>query len=208
MILSDLKNNRVLRIRRWDSSAIRIAKSQPTRAGFYQERISMSVIAAIEFDDLISLGESARQTDGGHRRLGPRVAHPNLLNAGHERANQLRHRDFERIGNSKARTVLGRVLDGFYDFWMRMAEYRWPPRADIVDILVSIHVTNTRPLGLVDEKRLPSNRPKRAHRRIHSARNVFQRLGKKLFRFRSRNHFMNPAFLNAANPATVSFSNS
>src|ERR1051325_1606266 len=83
MILSDLKNNRVLRIRRWDSSAIRIAKSQPTRAGFYQERISMSVIAAIEFDDLI---RSEEQSCAAYTPLGlqrypdcQKSAHPSRL---------------------------------------------------------------------------------------------------------------------------------
>src|SRR5882724_9008359 len=148
----------------------------------------MTVVAAIELDNLVAFGESACKTNSGHRGLGTRIAHPNLLNTWHERTNQLRHRDFEWIRNPKARAVFGGLLHRLDDFRMRVAQDRRTPRPDVVHVIISINVPNACSFGFIDKKRLPSHSSKRADRRIDSARNIFQRLAKKLLRLLPRNH--------------------
>src|SRR5258705_4060546 len=170
------------------ASAIGMAERQRARTSFYEQRIGMAVIAAIEFDNLVAFDESARKTNGGHRRLGARIAHANFLDAWHERTDKLCHRDFEWIRNSKTRAVLRSVLNCLYDFRMRMAENRGAPGSDVVDIIIAVNVPDVCPFGFVDEKWLPSDSSKCAHRRVNAARNVFQRFTKKLVRFFSRNH--------------------
>src|SRR5215831_11046752 len=123
----------------------------------------MAVVTAIEFDNLVAFGESARETNGGHGRFGARIAHAYFLDARHERTNQLRHRDFEWIGNPKTRAVLGGVLDRLDDFRMRMAEDRRAPGSDVVNIIIAINVPNVRSFGFVDEKWLPSDSSKGAN---------------------------------------------
>src|SRR5437870_1151954 len=57
-----------------DTGAVRIAEGERARSGLDEQRIGMAVIAAIEFDDLIALGEATSQTDRGHACLGSRVS--------------------------------------------------------------------------------------------------------------------------------------
>src|SRR5438132_1287375 len=71
---------------------------------------------------------------------------------------------------------------------MRMSQNCRSPRADVVQIFVSIHVPYPRAFRPVDEEWLSSDSAKGAHRRIDSARNIFQSVGKKLVGFSSRNH--------------------
>ena len=78
--------------------------------------------------------------------------------------------------------MIGGGFDGRNNFRMRVAENGRPPGADVINQLIAIHVPDARASGLVDKERLAADRAKRAHRRVHAAGNVFQRLGKKLFR--------------------------
>ena len=64
-----------------------------------------------------------------------------------------------------------------------MAENCRSPGADVINQLIAIHVLNARTFGLVHEERLAANGAKCAHRRIHTAGNVFQRLGEKSLGF-------------------------
>src|SRR5437660_4687936 len=141
------------------------------------------MVAAIELDNLVAFGESASQTNGGHRRFRARIAHANFLDAWHERTDQFRHGDFEWVGYSETGAVLRCVLDCLDDFRMRMAQYRRSPGADVVNIIIAINVPDVCAFGFVDEKWLSSDGSKGAHGRIDSAGNKFQRLTKEFFRF-------------------------
>src|SRR6266567_4381327 len=66
---------------------------------------------------------------------------------------------------------------------MRVAEDRWPPGPDEINVLVSVHVPDMRAFGLVHEERLAADGAKGAHRRIDTAGNVFQGCGEELVRF-------------------------
>ena len=45
------------------------------------------------------------------------------------------------------------------------------PRADVIDILVSVDIKEISPLGLRHERRFAANRPEGARRAVHPARN-------------------------------------
>src|SRR5262249_44539001 len=89
--------------------------------GLHQERISVTMVAAVKLDDFVPFGKAAGHANGGHCGLGSRIAHTNLLHARHPGADQLRHFDFERVWDSKTRAVFGGFLDRLDDFWRRVA---------------------------------------------------------------------------------------
>ena len=66
-----------------------------------------------------------------------------------------------------------------------MTQDRGPPCADVINVLVPIHVCDATAAGFVDEERLPAHRTKRAHRRIDTARNVIKRFSKQRLGFDS-----------------------
>jgi hypothetical protein len=143
------------------------------------------MITAVELDDLVPLRESARQPDGAHARLRAAARHANFFHARHQFTDELRHRDFQRIGNAEARAVFGSGLHGGNDFRMRVTEDGRPPGADVINQFISVHVPDFGAAGPVDEKRIAADGAERAHRRIDAAGNIFQRFGKKLFRLDS-----------------------
>src|SRR5204862_7122659 len=84
--------------------------------------------------------------------------------------------------------ILGCVLHGFNYFRMRMTEDGGSPRADIIHVLIFIHIPDMSAFSFIDEKRLAAHRAKRAHRRVHAAGNIAERLGEQLFGFRARHY--------------------
>src|SRR5262249_46164274 len=109
------QDNRVLSETSWNTRAIRISKRQRSGACPDQQRIRVSMITAVKLDDFIAFGESASQPNSRHGCLGTRVAHPDLLNRRHKRANQTGYRDFERVWDTEAGAVFGCSLDCTHD---------------------------------------------------------------------------------------------
>jgi len=62
--------------------AIGMAKRQGAAASLDEERIDVAVVAAVEFNDFVAFGESARQANGAHARLGAAAGHAHLFDAG------------------------------------------------------------------------------------------------------------------------------
>src|SRR6266704_1132372 len=149
---------------RGNTGAVRVAEGESAGTGFDQQRIGMAMVTAIELDDLFPPGKSARKPDCRHRRFGPGIAHANLLNAWHHRADEPCHGDFEGIWNAEARSVFCCLLDRADDLWMRMAEDGGTPRAHIIHVFIAIHVPNMGAPGFVDEKGLAANGAKSADR--------------------------------------------
>src|SRR5216684_6093026 len=123
----------------------------------------MAVITTIEFDDLVPLPETTRQTKARHGGFRPAVDHSNFFDRGHPPANKLRHFHFERIRNSEAQAAHCGIADNIDNCFWSMAEDRRPPTADVVDVFFSIDVPNLRAFGTRDEERLASHVEKRAN---------------------------------------------
>src|SRR5437588_10681920 len=138
----------------------------------------MTVVAAIEFDNLIAAGESARQSNARHRRFGPAVDHSDLLDRRHPLANEFGQFHFERVRNSETQSARGRIAHGTDHNFRRVTENSWTPTADVVDVFVSIDIPNVRAGSALNEKRLAADIAERTHRRINAAGNAFLSCGK------------------------------
>ena len=177
------KNDRVLRECGGNASAVGIAERQRAGTGFDQQRVSVAVIAAVELNDLVAFGKTAGEANGGHAGLGAGIAHAHFFNARDGLAHELGHCDFERIRDAKAGPALCGVSDGFDDFRMGVAENRWAPGADVINVVIAVDIEHVCAADSIGEKRCAADAAKSAHRRVNAAGNVFLRFGEKLFGF-------------------------
>src|SRR2546421_6265535 len=124
----------------------------------------MSVITAIELDDLVAPCKPAREPDARHRRLSAAVHHPHFFDRRHPLTDQFRQFHFERIRNSKTQAARGRLAHRIDYHLRRMPKDRRSPTADVIDVFVSIDIPNLRSLSACDEEWLAIDVAKRAHR--------------------------------------------
>ena len=73
----------------WNTRAVGNAERQNPGSCLDEQRVGVTVVAAVELDDEISTGKPARQTDGRHGRFGPGVDHADLLDARYHCDDQL-----------------------------------------------------------------------------------------------------------------------
>src|SRR6266513_3370474 len=103
----------------------------------------MAVVAAVKFNDLVAPSESARQANARHRRLGPAVDHPDLLNRWHPLADQFRQFHFERVRNSKTQSARGRIPHVVDHNFRGVTENSRTPTPDVIDEFPSIDVPDS-----------------------------------------------------------------
>ena len=95
-------------------------------------------------------------------------------------ADRSRHLDFERIRNAEADPARGRLVDGLDHHVRRMPENGRTPSADVVDVLLAIHVPDVGAFRALDEKWFAADTAKGAHGRIHAARDTGASAGEEL----------------------------
>src|SRR5581483_10956601 len=111
----------------------------------------MSVVAAVEFDDLVSTSESARKPQARHGRLRPAVDHAHLFDRHHPATDEVGHLHFERVWNSKAQTVDRGGGDSIHHNARSVAENRGAPAADVVDVFPAIDIVDAGALRALHE---------------------------------------------------------
>ena len=131
----------------------------------------MAVITPGELDDLVAFGESARQSQARHCRLGSAIHHPYFFNRRHPSADQLGHFHFERIRNTEANASLRRIADSANDNWGGVSENGRSPASDVIDQLNTIDSPNARAFRALDKNWFAANAAKSADRGIHAAGN-------------------------------------
>src|SRR5438552_16966482 len=104
----------------------------------------MAMITTGELDDLVAFGESARQSQARHCRLGSAIHHPYFFNRRHPSADQLGHFHFERIRNTEANASLRLIVDSANDNWGCVSENGRPPASDVLDQPNTIASPNAR----------------------------------------------------------------
>ena len=67
--------------------------------------------------------------------------------------------------------TIGTQIDGRDDLWRIVSEDERAPRADVVQIAMSIGIPDVRALCALDEARCAANPTKRAYRGINTTRN-------------------------------------
>ena len=104
----------------------------------------MAVVVAVELENPLSSRISAGEPDGAHRRLRPRVGHPDHLHGRNGTAHEVRELDFELRRGAEGRTFPGRGLYGLDDLGVRMPEDEGTVAHHVVDIRVAVHVEDAR----------------------------------------------------------------
>ena len=129
----------------------------------------MAVVAAGELHHEVATGEAAREPDRGHGGLGARGDQAHLLDRRtfHDRLGQL---DLAPRRGAVRRAPADRIVDSGLDLGVGVAEQQWTPRADQVDVLVAVHVTQPRASSGGHEPRGPADRVERPDRGVHASR--------------------------------------
>src|SRR5580692_6403552 len=154
-----------------DAGGARDAERRNTGTSFHQEGVRVSVIAALAFYNVLALGVSTSQSNGGHGRFRPRIDEPDFLHM-RERGQH----DFSQVslggsGGAKAGAVAGGVHNRFDHFGGSVPENEWTPRAHVVDVLVAIGVEDMGTLPAHNEGRVSAYGTKGTHWRIDAAGN-------------------------------------
>jgi len=85
----------------------------------------------------------------------PELPHANFLHRRHGRADHAGHGYFERIGNAKAGSMLGRLFDRADNRRMSVAENSRAPGANVIDVLVAIDIINAGALARLTKNGSP-----------------------------------------------------
>ena len=150
--------------------------------GLHEHGVGVAVVAPFELHNLVPAGESPRQPDCAHRRLGARGDQPDLLYGRERPPDEVRERDLPRRGGAVARPFPRCAPDGGDDLRVGVAEDHRPPRGNVVDKRVAIDVGDSRPLRLGDEERGTAHGTERPHGGVHPAGDDLFRLAEQLFR--------------------------
>jgi len=139
-------------------------ESQCAGARLDQQRIGMSVIAALELHDGVAPGEAASQPDRAHGRFGARA---------HERTNSMDGMSAttrrassvsKRRRGAKAQAVGGDLLHGSDDLRMSVTQDHGSPGADVIDVAPIVRGNHVRALGFLDETSARRRRRERRER--------------------------------------------
>ncbi len=117
-----------------------------------------------------------------HRRLGPGGDEADLLDGGERLPDQVREPDLARRGSPVARSPPGGRLDGGDDLRGGVPEDHRPPRADVVDEGVPVHVADGGALRALDEQGGSPDGSERADGGVDAARDHRFRKGEQLAR--------------------------
>src|SRR5262249_25409262 len=121
-----------------------------------------TVVTAGELHDLAAPGGAAGQADGTHRRLGPRVDQPDLLDRGDATDDLLDELDLCRGRSAKGQPAPRRLAYRIDHGRMSMAKDRRTPGTHEVDVVLAVGVVEVGALGARDETRGATNRTERA----------------------------------------------
>src|SRR5437763_2639726 len=141
----------------------------------------MPVIAPVELDDLVAAGESARQPKTRHRGFSSAVDHPYFFDRRHPSAYQFGEFHFEWIRNSKTQSAFSDRTNRIDHHLRSVSKNRRAPAADVINVFLSVDIPDPRAGCALHKKGRAADIPKRADRRIHTARDALLR-GRKKFR--------------------------
>ena len=127
------------------------------------------MIAPLEFDDQVAAGGGARQAHGAHGRLGARTDKTHFFARRKRLSDARRKFDFEFGRHAVTRAAARLLGNGLNDLRMRVAQNQRSPRADVIDVFVSVGVPQARTGCAIDDDGLAAHGAKRAHGTVHAA---------------------------------------
>mmetsp|Transcript_14458 Transcript_14458/g.28563 ORF Transcript_14458/g.28563 Transcript_14458/m.28563 type:complete len:393 (-) Transcript_14458:26-1204(-) len=148
---------------------VRETQSKHPRTGGDEEAVSVSVVATLKLDDLVTLRVSSHKAQHAHARLGSRVGETHHLHAGNSVDDHLCENVLIQRRRSKRRTLLERLHKSLVDLGDAVAADGRAPGSDVVDVLVAINVEHIRALDRVKHHRLAADRLEGTDRRRYTA---------------------------------------
>ena len=152
-----------------DAGTIGAAEGRGAGACFDQEAIAMAVVAAFEFQNLISTGIATSSAEGAHGGFGTGVYHAKLFDGRIDFVNELSDFCFHGRRCAVGGASLRCLLDGRNHSRVGVAQNHGAPGAYIVDVSISIDVGDVRAFRRCDEGRRASHVRIGADGAIHPA---------------------------------------
>jgi hypothetical protein len=137
-----------------------------------QQRIRVTVIVAVELDELVASGIAASQSDRAHGRLGAARDHAHHIHAGDHVADSLGELNLDLRRRSIARATVELLANPIEHLVGCVTQYHRAPRRHKIDVLVADGVPHVRALGVIVEDRIATHALERTDRRIHAARDI------------------------------------
>ena len=148
----------------------RHTEGQRTGPCFYQQRVRVSVVAALKFNDFVASGCPAGEPNCTHSRLGARACHSHLLERWHQRAKTFGEFDLDFCGATKAESVLSCFNHGCPDSGVVVAHDHGSPGQDVVDVAFLVYVIDVGALRPLHEARCAADCLKGTHWRVNTTR--------------------------------------
>ena len=140
-----------------------VAEGGQAGAGLHQQCICMTVIAALELDQLAATGVAARQADGAHAGFGARTHQANLFGAGRQLEDLLGQLDLALGRRPKREPVQRGLLHGLQHLRVAVPQDHRAPGADVIDVAGALGIPHVGALGAGDETGRATHGAKRAH---------------------------------------------
>ena len=141
-----------------------VTEGQQTRAGFDQQAVHVTVVAAFEFDDLVASGVTTGQAYGRHGGLCAAGGQAHHLHAGQVITNPLGQLHLATGWRTERQAPFGGLLNRLNHLGVGMPNNRRTPRADGVDITVAVCVPEIGAIGLGKKARRPADRAEGSNR--------------------------------------------
>ena len=196
----------------------REAEGRKPGAGFGEQAVGVTVVAARELEDAVAPGEPAREPKCAHRRLGARGDEPHLLDRRHGVDDLLGQLDLPLRRRAEGRPVGSGFLHRLDHLRIGVAEHERAPGHDPVDVALPVRVPEVRALAARGEERiLGPDRPPGADRRVDAAGDDLARAAEEAARGQSQpaSSFVQyetitsaPARLIAVRPSTAAWRSS
>src|SRR5215210_1483451 len=155
-----------------DTRAIGEAEGGHARAGRDEEGVAVAVVVAVELEDLLSSRVSAGEPDGAHRRLRPRVGHPDCLYRRDGPAHQLSELDLEFRRGTEGRALSGHGLYCLDNLRECVPEHERTVAHHVVQIGIAVDVEDARTFTALHEQRISTDRSEGPHRAVHATRRL------------------------------------
>jgi hypothetical protein len=150
----------------------RIAEGKHPRAGLHQQAVGVAMVAALELDQQVAPGKTARQPDRAHRRFSAGTDQANHFERRQHFAQQFGHLDLAGGRGTEGESLQRRRADRGDHFGMRVPKNQRPPRANVIDVTLAVYVDDARTGTGGEKARRTANRTKGPDRRVDATRDV------------------------------------
>ena len=141
----------------------------------------MAVVAAFEFDDLVSAGVTSRQADGAHGGFRSGADQPDHGHGGKSLGEHLRHDNLQLRRRPVTRSLLSGLADRLDDLRMAVSEDHGPPGHHIIYVFLTVRINDPGTPRLADKQGARIHGPECPDGAVHPSGDDPLRFFKKCF---------------------------